>query len=144
MMAGVIGGQANNPALGSNARQQQIQQIQNAIQLLFAQVQQMVSQGVTSQTDLVAPFLKDLKSGDINPDVKRLQQYLNLNGFSLSETGPGSLNNETDVFGILTKNAVIRLQEYYTSEVLTPLGLEKGTGKFGPLTRQKVNSLLGF
>jgi len=44
----------------------------------------------------------------------------------------------------LTQSAVIRLQEKYASEILNPLGLEKGTGYVGTLTRAQINQLLGY
>ncbi|MEN9881552.1 MAG: hypothetical protein RLZZ308_756, partial [Candidatus Parcubacteria bacterium] len=34
--------------------------------------------------------------------------------------------------------ALIRFQEFYADEILTPLMLTKGTGIFGEMTRKKV------
>jgi len=48
----------------------------------------------------------------------------------------------TGFFGNLTQQAVIRFQEKYASEILTPLGFEKGTGVVGLSTRAKINSLI--
>ena len=48
----------------------------------------------------------------------------------------------TGFFGDLTKQAVIRFQEKYASDILLPLKLDKGTGYVGPATREKINQLL--
>ena len=70
-------------------------------------------------------------------EVRCLQQFLKSQGISIYPEGLISGN-----FGSLTKSAVIRFQEKYKSEVLTPIGLSQGTGFVGTLTRQKINALL--
>lgn len=49
----------------------------------------------------------------------------------------------TGFFGNLTRQAVVRFQEKYASEILVPSGLSGGTGFVGPATRKKMNELLG-
>jgi peptidoglycan hydrolase-like protein with peptidoglycan-binding domain len=76
-------------------------------------------------------FNKNLGFGDRNSDVIELQKRLTNEGlFTASTTG---------YFGTTTKNAVIKYQEKYTSEILAPLGLTKGTGFVGIHTRGKLN-----
>jgi hypothetical protein len=76
-------------------------------------------------------FNKNLRLGDRNGDVFELQKRLTDEGlFTASITG---------YFGITTKNAVIKYQEKYASEILAPLGLTKGTGFVGIYTRGKLN-----
>lgn len=87
------------------------------------------------------PFItKELKLGDIDPEVKILQKYLNDKGFLVAESGPGSPGQETDRFGAGTKDALIRFQEANREILLKPFGLERGTGFVGELTRNLINS----
>jgi hypothetical protein len=92
-----------------------------------------------------APLLsRNLRLGDKGEDVRILQRFLNQNPLTqVSKTGPGSPLNESTYFGPLTKNAVIRFQELYASDVLAPAGLLAGTGFVGPFTRQKINIISG-
>ena len=91
------------------------------------------------------PFAKNLKLGQTLADVKRLQIFLNQNpDTQIAKFGVGSPGKETTFFGSLTKAAVIKFQEKYTSEILSPLGLKKGTGICAEHTRAKINKLLGF
>lgn len=80
-----------------------------------------------------------LKMGDYGDEVMVLQQILNLDlDTRVSETGPGSLGNETRYFGLATKKAVIKFQEKYRNDVLLPAGLSIGTGYVGNLTLGKI------
>ncbi|MDE1875133.1 MAG: peptidoglycan-binding protein, partial [Patescibacteria group bacterium] len=68
----------------------------------------------------------NLSSGNIGPAVHSLQSLLNSKGYTISSQGPGSPGHETDVFGSLTKAALVRFQK---DNGIPP------TGYFGPLTR---------
>jgi len=48
----------------------------------------------------------------------------------------------TGRFSLETQAAVIRFQEKYAAEILTPLGLKKGTGYVSAATRAQINRLL--
>ncbi|MGM0482661.1 MAG: IPT/TIG domain-containing protein [Patescibacteria group bacterium] len=88
-------------------------------------------------------FERDLKIGDRGDDVKELQVLLNRDPDTrLANSGAGSPGQETEYFGPITKNAVIRFQEKYSSEILSPLGLQRGTGYFGSSTKAKIDDLL--
>lgn len=84
-------------------------------------------------------FTKTLKRGDTDPEVKKLQQFLNQHGFILTTSGLGSLNKETNFFGILTWQALKRFQETNAEKILKPLNFKKGTGIFGSSTINFIN-----
>ena len=87
-------------------------------------------------------FTKNLSLGATDSQVIALQQALNRDPTTLvAASGPGSPGNETDYFGPLTKAAVIRFQEKYAGEVLTPAGLTKGSGYVGSYTRAKLSAI---
>ncbi len=88
-------------------------------------------------------FTRNLNIGSTGADVKRLQQFLNAQGFVVAASGNGSAGNETSYYGPATFDAVKRFQEKYSSEILVPNGLTKGTGFFGPSTIKKINKMLG-
>src|SRR3989344_5694496 len=55
-------------------------------------------------------FTRDLEVGGTGEDVRALQQFLNANGFMVTESGPGSPGNETIMFGGLTRAALAAFQ----------------------------------
>lgn len=84
----------------------------------------------------------DLKIGSNNDDVLHLQKFLNSDTDTVvALSGIGSKGNETSYFGGLTANAVNKFQEKYADEILKPAGLLVGSGRVGPLTRAKLNSV---
>jgi peptidoglycan hydrolase-like protein with peptidoglycan-binding domain len=84
----------------------------------------------------IAPWCVDYSNnlgiGSRGDDVLALQKELTLDGETVPATG---------YFGPLTAAAVTTLQEKYATDVLTPLGLSRGTGYFGSSTRMMLNSL---
>jgi hypothetical protein len=104
--------------------------------LLFFGINQVDAQTTNS------PFYRNLTIGDVGPDVLLLQKFLNTDFVTVvAQSGVGSVGNETNYFGNLTKDAVTRFQNKYRDEVLTPIGLFNGTGYFGKMTRAKANQL---
>jgi len=75
-------------------------------------------------------FTKDLKLLDTNDQVKKLQEYLNNNGYVIAKSGPGSKGKETTKFGSLTKKILARFQ---ADKNLKPDGV------VGPITREALN-----
>ena len=130
-------------AEGSAQTQEQItiQQLLNQIALLKAEIAKLLSQksGNTQAIDtscykIESNLYLGMKN---NEDVKCLQKLLASQGSDIYPEGYVTGN-----FGNLTQSAVIKFQEKYSSEILTPVGLSEGTGYVGSLTRQKINVLL--
>ena len=103
------------------------------------QAQLAAAQPRTDNTALCWEFTENLFFGmRDNNQVRCLQELLKSREPELYPAGVVSGN-----FFALTQTAVIRFQEKYRSEVLTPLRLSQGTGYVGSLTRKKLNELLG-
>src|SRR3989344_3845724 len=120
----------------------QINSLLSTIAALQAQLSTMGGAPATGGTGFT--FMKNLKMGDSNSDVKQLQMVLNASADTqVAASGVGSSGNESMYFGGLTKAAVIKFQNKYASEVLAPVGLTSGTGFVGVSTRAKLNALNG-
>jgi len=110
--------------------QEQVRQLQAQLAGLLARRSQ---QGATP-----CRFDNNLYFGIMNnPEVRCLQEFLKNQGIDIYPEGLVTGN-----FLTLTQAAVIRFQEKYAPEILAPLGLEKGTGYVGLMTRNKINSLI--
>lgn len=82
-----------------------------------------------------------------DPDVKYLKAFLNVDGRTALSTIDPCISSDpnTDIsssFDTRTKDALIRFQNLYRGEILTPAGLTTATGVFGLYSRNKVNELL--
>jgi ABC-type transport system substrate-binding protein len=82
-----------------------------------------------------SPFNRDLKEGSEGNDVKELQKCLSQDKSIYPD---GTISG---YFGSKTKEAVIKFQEKYASEILAPSGLKNGTGLVSKTTIKKLEEL---
>ena len=89
-------------------------------------------------------FPRTLLPGAHGVDVRYLQIFLNRDqGTRVNAPGLiGGAGSETDYYGRATRIAVGKFQNKYATDVLRPGKLLKDTGTIGPLTRNKLNTLL--
>jgi chitobiase/beta-hexosaminidase-like protein/putative peptidoglycan binding protein len=78
-------------------------------------------------------FTRSLSVGMSGVDVQALQAWLNAHGFLVAATGPGSVGNETTMFGSLTRAAVAKFQAAHS--------ISPAVGFFGPITRGVVSGM---
>ncbi len=105
----------------------------------IARIQAEINAKFGGGTVACQKFENDLYYGMVdNMGVRCLQQFLKSQGTDIYPEGIISGN-----FWSKTQLAVIRFQEKYASEILVPMGLEKGTGYVGLKTREKINQILG-
>lgn len=89
-----------------------------------------------------ASFTRNLALGARGEDVRMLQQILNSDKATrVADEGVGSPGNESTYFGVKTKIAVIKFQNLYAEEVLTPAGLMSASGFVGVYSRAKFLAL---
>ncbi len=111
----------------------QIEELKKQIAIIRARIDTILGKKVTCQK-----FEENLYYGMRNDErVKCLQEFLKSQGQDIYPEGLVTGN-----FLFLTKTAVIRFQEKHAEEILSPLGLEKGTGFVGLMTRVKINQSL--
>jgi peptidoglycan hydrolase-like protein with peptidoglycan-binding domain len=92
-----------------------------------------------------AQYTRTLRLGVSGDDVRALQRILNQNtATQITSVGPGSPGQETGFFGVKTRDAVMRFQELYRSDILVPAGVSAPTGIAGPMTLAKAASLTGI
>ncbi len=84
-------------------------------------------------------FNKNLRQENSGTEIEALQQALTKEGFAVDLKGTAF----SSLYGAKTTEAVSKFQEKYRKEILSPIGLFRGTGYVGLATRNKLNSLYG-
>ncbi|XOA42585.1 MAG: peptidoglycan-binding domain-containing protein [Candidatus Nealsonbacteria bacterium] len=117
------------------AKISEIENLLNQLKAQLVKIKEMEEKEPVSVT--CQGFEQNLFYGLRNDDrVYCLQQFLKSQGLEIYPEGLVTGN-----FLSLTRTAVIRFQEKYADEILAPLGLERGTGFVGLMTRTKINQL---
>ena len=112
----------------------QIAQLKEEIAKLQLQLKSTSGNSALSCRKIEANLMLGMKN---NAQVRCLQEFLKLQGSDVYPEGIVSGN-----FLSLTKEAVIRFQNKYRDEILTPIGAVSGTGIVGQMTRTKINRLM--
>lgn len=85
-------------------------------------------------------FEKDLWYGIADRDVQDLQRFLNNQGFTVAEKGPGSPGRETGYFGPLTLRALKKFQLFYQGSISRPTPVQKLNGYLDYFTREFIQN----
>jgi hypothetical protein len=117
-------------------------EIKAALDKSMAEYRALVTQIKNYSTSRNGYLPRDLKPGDNNSLVRKLQVFLNADpDTAVATAGVRSAGQEDNSFEALTKAAVIKFQEKYAADILTPSGLTAGTGKVSIKTREQINRL---
>src|SRR3989344_3269611 len=118
-----------------------VDELQAQINALLAQVAALQSQ-LSGSTTVVSGTVPasllssgNLTVGSKGAAVMDLQKFLNGAGFVVAASGAGSVGNETDYFGSLTRVALGKWQ--------AANGVSPAAGYFGPVTRAKLATVSG-
>ncbi|MDD5738593.1 MAG: peptidoglycan-binding protein [Candidatus Pacebacteria bacterium] len=112
-----------------------VSELQAEITRITALISQLTASIGGGTTETASKITKVLKMGMKDTEVTLLQTWLAKDATVYPEA------KITGYFGPLTFGAVVKFQEKYASDILTPLGLSSGTGLVGASTRAKLNSL---
>ena len=128
----------NNNSASIKELQDKIAYLTSVIANLQAQLAAVLGNATSSAGSLCSKINNNLSFGmNNNQEVSCLQRFLKNQGSTIYPEGMVTGN-----FLSKTQAAVIRFQEKYKAEILTPLGLEKGTGFVGVATRSKINQMI--
>jgi peptidoglycan hydrolase-like protein with peptidoglycan-binding domain len=132
------------PVIGKPISEMTLEELKAEIARIIASIAKLQAELLKLKGCTITSFDRNLKQGNIGDDVKCLQIILNFSAATrVATVGAGAPGYETNYFGLLTKAAVIKFQEKYTSEILAPWGFTTGTGFVGTTTRAKLNTFLG-
>ena len=117
-----------------SAKISEIEELLNRLIFQFARIEAAEKMESISCQEFEQDLYYGLKK---DSGVYCLQEFLTAQGREIYPEGLVTGN-----FLSLTKAAVIRFQEKHAAEILEPLGLEKGTGFVGSMTKKKINEIL--
>jgi peptidoglycan hydrolase-like protein with peptidoglycan-binding domain len=104
--------------------------------LTSADVTTLPSQAACTDITINLHVKQNVSDPVVKAQVMNLQQILMKEGFTVD-------SSESGMYGDSTKAAVKAFQEKYKDDVLAPVGLKKGTGNVGAVTRLKLQALYG-
>jgi hypothetical protein len=133
----LFGFTASVGAMTDQERQDLIAQLQAQIATLQAQILELIQAQQTSSSWCYT-FNETLIQGNSGAGVSALQAAMQKSGYIIDSSEVAST-----LFGTSTKDAVIKFQQKYSSEILSPYGYTSGTGIVGLMTRTKLNNLYG-
>jgi len=117
---------------------EEIQALISRLQAQIVQLQEQLTQTQTAVPQWCHNFDTNLTVGMAGSEVKALHLALEKESFSVSAEEKNNAN-----FDESTASAVSGFQAKYKDEILTPLGLQYGTGFVGKASRVKLNKLYG-